>query len=201
MADLVLNELGGRARSVGSWLGGQLAGLASSVSSSWIRRKRGKYSDASLPALGDILLYQTRGSDIRKRIRETILNVSRNPDGSDERIAILAHSLGGIACVDLFASEELPVSHLITCGSQAPLLYEIDSLSSRRFDDGLPAGFPRWLNIYDENDFLSYIGEGVFPGKVRDIRVESRQPFPQSHSAYWTNMKVWTAVGAFLAEA
>jgi hypothetical protein len=93
------------------------------------------------------------------------------------------------------------VSHLITCGSQAPLLYEIDSLSSRRFDDGLPAGFPRWRNIYDENDFLSYIGEGVFPGKVRDIRVESRQPFPQSHSAYWTNMKVWTAVGAFLAEA
>ena len=47
---------------------------------------------------------------------------------------------------------------------------------------------------------LSYAGEGVFAGKVKDVSVESRQPFPESHSAYWTNDAVWQAIKSFLAE-
>jgi len=29
---------------------------------------------------------------------------------------------------------------------------------------------------------------------VRDERVDNGQPFPDSHSAYWTNTQVWTAI-------
>jgi hypothetical protein len=199
MVDLVLDGLGGRTRSVQAWLGGQLLGLAASASSFWIKRKRGKISDAGLPALGDILLYQTRGDDIRTCIRERILKTATT-ESAVQPIVVLAHSLGGIACVDLLAKEDLPVSHLITCGSQAPLLFEIDSLVSLRYGTTLRPDFPRWLNIYDENDFLSYVGAKVFAGKVKDVRVESRQPFPESHSAYWTNRNVWTSIATFLRE-
>ena len=48
------------------------------------------------------------------------------------------------------------------------------------------------------NDFLSYIGEQVFPERVRDVEIQSRQPFPQSHSAYWMNRLFWNKVEAFL---
>jgi hypothetical protein len=201
MVDIVVNELGGGARSAAGWLGNQLTGIAESVSSFWVRRKRGKVSDASLPTIGDVLLYQSRGNGIRARIRETILDNARQPDGSQQPVVVLAHSLGGIACVELLAAENLPVSHLITCGSQSPLFYEMDALATLRLGQSLPETFPRWLNIYDENDFLSYIGESVFAGRVRDVPVASKQPFPQSHSAYWGIRKVWNEIGKFLAES
>jgi hypothetical protein len=54
--------------------------------------------------------------------------------------------------------------------------------------------FPTWLNIYDKHDFLSYVGSKLFPGQVIDVEVDSRQPFPYSHSAYWTNRATWDAI-------
>jgi hypothetical protein len=93
---------------------------------------------------------------------------------------------------------EIGSKSLITAGSQAPFLYEIDCLTSLRAGQPLPDHFPRWLNFYDPNDFLSYIGGQVFPGRVRDVEIQSRQPFPQSHSAYWTNRLFWNEVEAFL---
>lgn len=34
-------------------------------------------------------------------------------------------------------------------------------------------------------------GSGLFPGRVTDVSVDSRQPFPAAHSAYWTNPAVY----------
>ena len=114
-------------------------------------------------------------------------------------VTLLTHSLGGIACVDLLASTpQAKVTGLITVGSQAPFLYEIDCLPCVRWGQKLPSGFPKWLNIYDERDLLSYIGEGVFPGQVQDFKVDNGQPFPESHSAYWTNRMVWKKIAEFL---
>ncbi|NEQ82339.1 MAG: hypothetical protein F6K26_19415, partial [Moorea sp. SIO2I5] len=108
---------------------------------------------------------------------------------------ILAHSLGGIACVDLLVTQPMAqVTLLITVGSQAPFLYEINALYSLEFGQPLPDFFPEWLNIYDLRDFLSYIGANLFPNKVQDILVDSKQPFPQAHSAYWTNPATWKAI-------
>ncbi len=111
---------------------------------------------------------------------------------------LLAHSLGGVACVDLLVKEHIEsVSLLITVGSQAPFLYEIGALNSLLYGERLPKNFPPWLNIYDQRDLLSYICGPVFPRTetpLWDVPVDSKQPFPRAHSAYWTNVAVWKTI-------
>lgn len=94
------------------------------------------------------------------------------------------------------------VTHLITVGSQSPYLYEIGALQGLDYakQEKLPAGFPPWLNLYDPNDFLSYVAEPVFQAaNIRDVRIDSGQPFPESHGAYWTNDSAWRAIKEFVA--
>jgi len=156
-----------------------------------VQRRRGAITDATYPYAGDVILYQGRGDDIRRFIRDRIVAVARD----DPSVVLLAHSLGGVACVDLLAEEALPmVRLLVTVGSQAPFFYEIGALHRLAHDRPLPEHFPPWLNLYDLRDFLSYIGANVFPGRVQDVLVDNRQPFPQSHSAYWTNPSTWSAI-------
>jgi hypothetical protein len=118
-------------------------------------------------------------------------------------VVLLAHSLGGIACVDLLIEEDLThkVAGLITVGSQAPFFYEIGALQTLPYGQPLPAHFPaRWLNIYALRDFLSYVGDqpGIFPGRVVDVLVNNQQPFPEAHGAYWANDETWKAIAEFL---
>jgi hypothetical protein len=164
---------------------------------------RGRPADATSAALGDVLLYQARGTAIRRSIqRAIVMATDANGNSETPRIVLLAHSLGGIACVDLLAKEAPPhVTHLITVGSQAPYLYEIGALHgldvAKR--EKLPSTFPPWLNLYDPNDFLSYVAEPVFQTtNIRDARIESGQPFPESHGAYWTNDATWRAIKEFV---
>ncbi len=186
---LIVEKLGGSDRSIGGWIGGKLARLGARWATSKGRRERGAISDAAYPVAGDVVLYQSRGELIRSCIRTTI-EAARSP------VVVLAHSLGGIACVEMLAERNLPqVRLLLTAGSQAPFLYEIDALGSLRLGTPLPEHFPRWLNVYDLSDFLSYVAAPVFGnGKVRDVRLDSGEPFPSSHSAYWTNPRLWNAV-------
>jgi pimeloyl-ACP methyl ester carboxylesterase len=121
-------------------------------------------------------------------------------DAGPEPVYLLAHSLGGIICADLLVREPVPgVAGLITVGSQTPFMYEIGAFPALSHPDPLPGHMPRWLNVYDRRDLLSYMGGGVFDGRVRDVGVDNGQPFPQSHSAYWTNPALWAAVAAFTA--
>ncbi len=174
---------------VTDWITGQLFSLGTNA----VKRKRGALSDGAYPFAGDIMVYQAKGKKIRDYIRSQIELV-------ETPVVLLAHSLGGIACVDLLIEEDLRdrVKLLITVGSQAPFLYEIDALPTLNFGEPLPEHFPQWLNIYDLRDFLSYIGEGVFPGKLRDVVVNNKQPFPESHSAYWANQETWDAIDKVL---
>ena len=158
-------------------------------------RRRGQLSDRATPAAGDILLYQSRGEGIRGLIRTVV------DQAPGESITLVGHSLGGIACVDLLALEPVHrVDQLITVGSQAPFLYEIDALRSLRVGEPLPVHFPkRWLNAYDTRDLLSHPATPVFgDDRVQDLRVDNGQFFPQSHSAYWTNEAFWTSVASWL---
>lgn len=188
---LLIDALGGEERGITGWvmhnLSWPLRWGFSQWGTNWGLNRRGAISDAAHPAAGDIMLYQARGEAIRARIRERIL-------ASAEPVHLLAHSLGGVACVDLLATETLPVLQLITVGSQAPFLYEINALPSLPFGEPLPASVPSWLNVYDPRDFLSYIGASVFPGRVVDHQVNNRQAFPASHSAYWWNPQAWEAI-------
>lgn len=161
-------------------------------------RRRGVLSDKAAPGAGDILLYQTRGKKLRRFIRDRIAEISGD-------VILLAHSLGGIACVDLLIQERpANVTGLITAGSQAPLLYEMDCLKTLRACQPLPAHFPLWLNLYDPHDFLSYKGSEVFKvgedfdKRITDAEIESKQPFPKSHSAYWKTPKTWDEIAEFV---
>jgi hypothetical protein len=169
------------------------------VGASWQgARNRGKLTDSTLPAGGDILLYQARGKPFRDFIRERIHASRAN--------VLVAHSLGGVACVDMLIEAAEPgIGLLVTAGTQAAYFHEIDALQSMRFEATakpearLPATFPKWINFYDLRDFLSFIGGGVFGSRVVDVRVKNGQPFPQSHGAYWSNPAFWDGLVSALS--
>jgi hypothetical protein len=159
------------------------------------QRRRGSVSDGLLPMVGDILRYQARGEGVRRLIARTVAHA---PGG---KVTLIAHSLGGVACVDLLALERLDrVEALITIGSQAPFFYECGALVAFEHPRMPPAHFPRrWLNIYDPWDLLAYRAEKVFGDEqASDVEVSNGQPFPYSHSAYWANSAVWDAVGTWM---
>jgi hypothetical protein len=185
---------------LGSFLANRLQRAVTRV----LRQHRNSFSDGAALPIGDVLLYQTHGDKIRKFIRDKITNAARP-------VTLLAHSLGGIACFDLLALPSPPkIDYLVTAGSQSTLLYEIGALTSLKLPDPLPAHFPPWLNFYDRNDFLSYVGGRLFPprdfelkrrsGFERDFELESGQPFPASHSAYFGNEVLWKTMSAFISQ-
>ncbi|OKJ83420.1 hypothetical protein AMK32_17420 [Streptomyces sp. CB01883] len=166
--------------------------LALGLASAQAVKRRSALTDAAHPAAGDVLLYLSRGAAIREAIAEAVRT-------AEPPVVLLAHSLGGIASLDLLVLRALPeVALLVTVGSQAPFLYELGALPSLEHGSPLPAHVPRWLNVYDRRDLLSYLGAGVFPGRVDDIAVDSRQPFPLSHSAYWSNPELYRVLAGEL---
>ncbi|WP_381790935.1 hypothetical protein [Streptomyces niveus] len=196
LAEQLAELLGGTDRAFGrvgtsaKWLGGQaLQILFWDHSELAVRYRRGMTGKA-VPATGDILRYQARGAELRSRIADTVRRT--RAAAPDRPVVLIAHSLGGIACVDLLAMEpSLKVDLLVTVGSQAPFLYEMDALTGLRRGEPLPHSFPRWLNVYDDRDLLGFVASKVFPGRAVDHRVDTRQPFPWSHSAYFAHRKLY----------
>ncbi|MHC1764723.1 MAG: hypothetical protein AB9869_10540 [Verrucomicrobiia bacterium] len=164
-----------------------------------VRPLRAGASRAVAPAVGDILSYQAAGRDIRMLIRQKIETIQ----GS---IIVLAHSLGGVACFELMVearrvdpNDLSAVKGLITAGSQAPLLYELAALQTLKKGEPLPSGFPPWLNLYDENDLLSYRADRLFPVQA-DRQVDSMLPPLEAHSAYWTLDATWNVIADFVKQ-
>ncbi|MFI6418128.1 hypothetical protein ACIBG6_12100 [Streptomyces sp. NPDC050842] len=164
----------------------KLAGrLALGLASAQAVKRRSALTDAAHPAAGDVLLYLSRGDAIREVVAEAVR-------AAEPPVVLLAHSLGGIASLDLLVLRALPeVELLVTVGSQAPFLYELGALPSLEHGSPLPEHVPRWVNVYDRRDLLGYVGAGVFPDRVQDVALDSRQPFPLSHSAYWSNPELY----------
>ncbi|MEH2448239.1 MAG: hypothetical protein V7K18_21435 [Nostoc sp.] len=188
VVELLTLALGEAELGLGGWLLKPVLELAQHGGTYYVKRNRLEVTDKYSPVPGDILLYQTRGEKIRAFIKQQI-------EQAEPPVVLLAHSLGGIACVDLLVQQQLSqVELLVTVGSQAPFLYEINALYSLEYGQLLPEHFPQWLNIYDLRDFLSYVGNRIFPDRVQDVRVDSRQPFPCSHGAYWEKDQTWEAI-------
>lgn len=157
----------------------------------YLRSRRNAFNEAAALPLGDVLLYQSNGESIRAYIKTKIA-------GAPPPVTVVAHSLGGIACFDLLAGPGAPeISGFVTLGSQTPYLYEIGALHSAKPGTALRADFPRWLNIFDRNDFLSFVASRVFPSAM-DFETASGQPFPESHSAYFGNEAVWKEIRNFI---
>lgn len=177
---------GGELGPVSDWVTNKLKGLGLRWATAKAKRERDALYTAAAPTAGDVLLYQARGKNIRDFIAKRI-----GECGDD--VVVFAHSLGGIACVDLLIQQSLPqVKMLVTVGSQAPFMYEIGALTSLPFREPLPSHFPaKWINFYDCNDLLSYMASTVFEGRATDHEVQSGLPFPMSHSAYWDLPQLW----------
>lgn len=162
------------------------------------RAYRRSIAQGATPGVGDILLYQAKGEKIRAFIAQTIEAESK-PTG--EPVILLAHSLGGIACIDLLIASAQPnIRGVITVGSQAPFLYEIGALTQLEAPSKLPGHMPPWLNIYDQDDLLSFKALPIMTGGngITDREVRSHQPFPAAHGAYWNNVRVWEEIKSFL---
>lgn len=158
-----------------------------------VRPVRARASRAIAPAIGDVLLYQAKGKEVREAIHKKLVHLPND-------VFVLAHSLGGIACFELLAQHELPkVKGLITAGSQAPLLYELGALESLKHPNPLPSSFPPWLNLCDRNDLLSYCANRLF-GRNADQFVDSMLPPLEAHSAYWSLDTTWELIRKFMAE-
>jgi hypothetical protein len=160
-------------------------------------RHRGGLMDGASSAVGDVLVYQARGAQFRDFVRNEIRQLQ-------DSIVLVAHSLGGIVCVDMLIEKAIPeVKLFVTAGSQSSYFYEIGALQSLAFDANpvqrLPAHFPKWLNFYDRRDFLGFAANKIFDARVTDVEVNNRQPFPQSHSAYWGNDTVWDIIAQNVA--
>jgi hypothetical protein len=178
----IVARLGGSDRGIGAVVGRVGLNLALRLGvTKPVERRRAALTEAASPAAGDILHYLARGQGIRDFLAREVAAVA-GP------VVILAHSLGGIASVDLLASRRLPaVELLVTVGSQAPYLYELNALPMLEYGAELPPSVPRWVNVYDRRDLLSYTGAELFPGRAEDRIVDNRAPFPRSHSAYFGN--------------
>ena len=189
----IVAELGGSYRGIGSSVGRFGLNVALRLGATRpAERRRSAITEAAAPAAGDVLMYLARGEPIRAFIADTVTAV-KGP------VIIVAHSLGGIACVDLLAAQALPqVGLLVTVGSQAPFLYELNALPALAFGTELPPTVPRWVNVFDRRDLLAYAGAGVFPGRVEDREVDNRAPFPRSHSAYFANDRFYAVLDEVL---
>ncbi|MEV6677876.1 hypothetical protein AB0N09_13555 [Streptomyces erythrochromogenes] len=203
LVELLTTRLGGDARVPGARAAAFLGRLAMRVTTQpLLNAWRGSLTVGATPALGDILRYQARGHDLREFLHARI-TAAPGPT------VLIGHSLGGIALVDLLAlaaarGEAVPGTELlVTVGSQAPFLYELGALTALEPGAKLPYGFPRWLNVYDRQDVLSYLAGPVFPGDARitDHEIGSRQPFPACHSAYWKQDALYERIERAVAEA
>ncbi|WP_151480322.1 hypothetical protein [Streptomyces albicerus] len=185
VVDRLAQALGAPPRGTERGLRSRLLRVGTSAASRAVVRRRRALTEAAHPAAGDVLRYLSRGEAVRADLRALL-------SGLAPPVTLVCHSLGGIIALDTLISTPLPqVRLLVTAGSQGPFLYESGSLPSLEHPEPLPPHMPDWLNLYDPHDLLGYLGAGLFPGRVTDVRVDSRQPFPAAHSAYWTNPVVY----------
>jgi hypothetical protein len=183
-----LGGLGDRTRAV-AW------STAQHMARPVVRRHRERLLARATPALGDILLYQARGKPLRTFLAERIREIP-GP------VVLLGHSLGGVACFESLVAHDLPnVRLLVTVGSQVPYLYGLDALTTHRLGAPLPEHFrARWVNVVDREDLLAFPAEDHFEGRVQDVEVDTREPFPRAHGAYWTTPRVYEAVRTAVEE-
>ncbi|HEY4023639.1 MAG TPA: hypothetical protein VGM75_33500 [Pseudonocardiaceae bacterium] len=181
LVDALADALAGTARGqVTRVLRKRLLSIGTGIATGQLVKHRAAWMEPAMNFIGDVIFYERRGEHVRAYLAERIGKL-------EPPVVVVAHSLGGIAMVDLLSLPNPPrVDLLVTVGSQSPVLYGIDGLAALRpSGDGTPP--TPWLNIYNRQDLLSFCAKGVFPGveNITDEEVDAGVPFPESHSAYW----------------
>ncbi|MFF2407329.1 hypothetical protein [Streptomyces sp. NPDC058092] len=161
--------------------------------------------------LGDVLVYQRHQAAIHARVRETVDRVDpRLGRSSDHPVRMVAHSLGGVICVDMAtAADPLWTSELVTFGSQAAFFHVCDprggQLAHYTGDKHveLPPSLHHWVNLWEPLDLLAFAAARVF--RHHDGRYPVDTPVPHAastglwtHSAYWEMPSVAAEIAAVM---
>ncbi len=133
--------------------------------------------------LGDVLAWFRNREAILSLVHEAV-----EAAGADGPLVLVGHSLGGAIAFEYCAAARRDIDLLATVGSQVGWFGELGVLqASTGFTAGklvLPPKLHSWRNLYDPDDALSFLAAPVFDA-VTDIELDTRAPFPVSHSEYW----------------
>jgi pimeloyl-ACP methyl ester carboxylesterase len=133
--------------------------------------------------LGDVLSWFRNREEILSRVHNAV-----KAAGEGGPLVLLGHSLGGVIAFEYCTVARDDVDLLATVGSQVGWFGEMGVLRASARPSGgrrpLPPKLLSWQNLYDPDDALSFLAAPVFDG-VRDIELDTRAPFPVSHSEYW----------------
>ncbi|WP_229075948.1 lipase family protein [Actinoplanes sp. DH11] len=172
----------------------------------WFRTRHAEYVARTL---GDILVYQRHGEQIRERVRQEIrAAVPGAGETAATAVHLVGHSLGAVIALDLALDPERPVhtAGLVTFGCQWPLFHIVDPRERVGAYRGerlpLPDTIARWTNLWHPLDPLGFVAGRIFDGP-QDVRVEhllSEQLY--AHSVYWTRPELVDALfGTFGEES
>ncbi|MCQ1946354.1 thioesterase domain-containing protein [Arthrobacter sp. zg-Y1116] len=190
------------ARPDAAFLGETLQDLVLGVLTEAGIRHRIRLTDAAGSFFGKVAFYLRHGPAACARIADTLRSTDQ-----DAPVVLFGHSLGSVAAVDLLSSPEADgfrVDLLVTVGSQAPWFYLLDALAYLGPVRGGSGPAVPWLNFWDERDLISFCAERVFAGRevnVTDSEVDSGKPFPESHTAYFSDPRVYRQLWEHLREA
>jgi hypothetical protein len=163
----VAEEAAGRAALLAPGLGVDDVGLPGRDAVRWMYRQ---VIDNIGLTLADILRYESGARPVYEKAAQRLRDLRASAGGRP--IVAVGYSLGGIILVDalryLKSLDEQPVSLLVTMGSQAPALRAFGASASAPPDDPTPDLFSPWLNIWHEDDYLSYPAGAIF-GNVPDV--------------------------------
>jgi hypothetical protein len=148
--------------------------------------------------LGDVLSWFRNREAILNRVEEAVIAA-----GPDEPLVLLGHSLGGVIAFEYSAQATRDIELLATVGSQVGLFGELGvlhaSAQSATGNLAAPDRVRSWCNLYDPDDALSFLAAPVFDA-VTDIELDTRAPFPASHSEYWNLADTYQKLTAAVTE-
>ena len=137
--------------------------------------------------------------DIRALLDGEVEKLEKANSGA--KIALIAHSWGGVISLDYFIRHHAKAGTLITMGSPAPTF---GSACFKNWGDPkLLKNVTAWHNIATPNDPISYLMRDNpnpdWQGIVKEHDIFSFNPFPMtSHSMYFKNKKVHKIIAAAL---
>jgi len=172
-------------------------------------------SDGVAQTLGDIVVYHEKKAKLHSRLFERLRENDKTLGSEENPVTVLAHSLGGIICLDaalgceVFENgedgeerdETLHIKRFLTFGTQAAFFHIISPRSGiSQYKPGSPVELPstigRWCNLWHPLDILAFTAGKVFKFSdgtaPADYRIDSTLSEEWHfkgwlHSSYWSH--------------
>jgi hypothetical protein len=196
---------------------GRLVGLPGRAAGSAVLAvTRSKLHNVLSLFIGDVLVYlNTRGtSDNPGPIPELVIRALQDAEGrrtdQDPFLVAVGHSMGGNILYDVLTHylTNTRVDALVTVGSQVSVFEELKLFhaSDARIPSNTeptvaaPVNIGRWINVFDRQDILSFVGRKVF-GAVEDFEYSTGASVVGAHSSYFARPSFHKRLNERLTEA